>query len=549
MMRPLASRLAALSIAATLSAPAGAQVTAGALPQTDPWGVGWIGANEGPLAPTIWANTSEATLTGLLGALKPGELAPSARQALRRVLMSRAKGPGGPGLIPERLRLLEELGENGNALDLRRRYPEQDWGQNADRMLAEFGLVSGQESASCSAAQRQSDPSWRGIRAFCAALSDDPAAASLLAEQIALADEKMGLWLLEALSVIHAPDLKKPEGRYGTALEVAVSVAAQLPAPANAMAGLPADIAAGVATNPAATPAQRRAALGVAVQAGRLKAADVAAVLSLPAEAPAPVRGAPPRPDLLAQAVMLSGDESAAPAVRAASYAAALRAAATLTDAHIAALALLPAIGALPRDETTLTYAEPFARASLLAGDRAQAEAWRGLLWSLPDDKQDQWAMARLDLMLGLAGTTLADPARALDLMIAGTQSRPEGRSATGASSGEQQQSVRRIETTRVLFLHVGLGRPLSPDQRTLLASMRTAGRGVPDAAIARITAAGRQEAYGEAALSLIALLGPDVSALSFAGLADLLTQMQVIGMGRDAEAIALESMQPWRAF
>jgi hypothetical protein len=46
-----------------------------------------------------------------------------------------------------------------------------------------------------------------------------------------------------------------------------------------------------------------------------------------------------------------------------------------------------------------------------------------------------------------------------------------------------------------------------------------------------------------------VAQLGSDVSALSFAGLSDLLTQLNVVGMGKDAEAIALEAMQAWKAF
>jgi glycerate kinase len=70
----------------------------------------------------------------------------------------------------------------------------------------------------------------------------------------------------------------------------------------------------------------------------------------------------------------------------------------------------------------------------------------------------------------------------------------------------------------------------------------------VSDAVIARVASAARQNAHGEAALAIIGQLGSDVSALSFAGLADLLTQLRAIGMTEDANAIALEALQVWKA-
>lgn len=544
--------LAAGALVLVLCAPATAQVTAGSLPQTDPWGVGWIGANDGPLPTTIWSHTNEDTLAPLFAALKPHELAPSAQQALRRVMMSKAKGPGGVTLIPERLRVLEELGETASAVDLRRRYDETDWGKDGDRLGAEYDLVSGKRDAACALAGRQgaSDAAWRPIRALCAALAKDIGAANVLAEQIATTDEGFGVWLLGALAAINAPDLKKPDGRYGTAFEAAVSVAAQLPAPANAFTNARWDIAAAVAANAEATPAQRRAALRPAVEGGKLKAADVLAVLMTPVDAPPkPARGAAARPDQLALAIAAANDAEATPTARAAAYASAFKSAETLTDARVAALGLIAAIHALPRNDDTLAYADTFARASLLAGDVAHAGEWRKLLGTQEDAQQDVWALARLDLMLGLAGAKTDKPADLLDRMIAATQPKDGAKAGAAASSGEQQLAIRRIENTRLLFLHVGLGRDLTGEQRTLLTTLRTAGRGVPDAAIARITSAARQDADGEAALAAIAQLGTDVSALSFAGLSDLLAQLNVIGMSRDADAVALEAMQVWKAF
>jgi hypothetical protein len=415
-------------------------------------------------------------------------------------------------------------------------------------MSAEFDLARGQKDAACALAGKQAagDKAWLPVRALCAALAGDVGAANVLVERIVSTDEAVGLWLLGALAAINAPELKKAEGRYGTPFEAAVSVAAKLPVAANAIMGMRADVAAAIATNAGATQTQRRAAMRVAVEGGKLKAADVAAVLALAPDV-APARGA--KADPLAQAIAVAADKEAAPAAKAAAYAAALKGAETLTDARIAALGLLAAIKALPRNDATLAYAELFARANLLAGDVGQAGEWRKHLATMAADTQDAWAMARLDLMLSLAGAKGDKPEVLLDRMIAATQPKPDAKPGAAASSGEQQLAIRRIENTRVLFLHVGLGRELSGEQRTLLSASRTAGRGVPDAAIARITAAARQDADGEAMLAAIGQLGNDVSALSFAGLSDLLAQLTVVGMGDDAEAIALESMQVWKAF
>ena len=62
-----------------------------------------------------------------------------------------------------------------------------------------------------------------------------------------------------------------------------------------------------------------------------------------------------------------------------------------------------------------------------------------------------------------------------------------------------------------------------------------------------RISSAIDQQANGEAAVVIVSLLGPDTSAVSFAGLSDLLSQLRRIGFEKDADAIALESLQAWK--
>ena len=201
-----------------------------------------------------------------------------------------------------------------------------------------------------------------------------------------------------------------------------------------------------------------------------------------------------------------------------------------------------------------MPFAEVFARAALVNGDARQALDWRKHMASAAKDKLDAWALARLDLALSYAGAGSDKPGVILERLVAAAPApaAPEpGKPATPApktpSPTDKQLDLRRIENTRVLFLYAGTGRDLTPAQRALLATQKSAGRGVSDAAITRIAAAIDQGANGEAAMAILALLEADTSAISFAGLSDLLSQLRRIGFEKEADAIALESLQLWK--
>jgi hypothetical protein len=534
-----------------LAAPASAQVTSAPLGQLDPWSVGWLGRNDGQLASSIWANTSSEALAPVYAELKPGQLSPAARAALRRVALSAAKSPadGGADLIPERLRLIEQLGETDRSIDLRKRYSDTPWGKRADRLASDFDLLHDRVQPGCArvTGKRADDQTWMPLRAFCFALAGDFDAASLAAEHIATDETNSGVWLLAAISTMEAPGKTRPEGRYATPFEAAVSMAAKLSAPASALANAPPDVAAAIVQHPSATLEQKRAALRPALDGGRLKPADVLAVVNAKDETPtvkaAGGRAAAPKTDFLALALTAAANAEAKPDARATAYAAALKSAETPSDFRLAAYALLDPIKALPKTDATASHAETFARAALLAGDIKAAQDWRKTI----DEKADPWAAARIDLLLSYATTSGDKTGAILDRLIASVPPAPPTQ-AKAATPATRQLDLRRIENTRALFLYSGTGRELSPAQRALLASQKSAGRGVSDAALTRITAAADQDADGEAALASIALLGSDVSALSFAGLADILTQMRRVGLEADANALALEALQVWKA-
>ncbi len=548
----------AFLLAIALSAPAVPQVASAPLGSVDAWGVGWLGASEGALPAGLWSNTDGDTLTPVYAAIQPKDLAPSARHTLRRIVLSKTRAPaGGAALVSERLRLMEQLGESEHAVDLRMRYPETEWGKPGERMAAEFELVQGKSDAACARAtgKRGDDRDWMAVRAFCSAVSGNFDAAALVGEQLANLDEPGGLWLLAAVETMRAPTKTKLEGRYSTPFETAVSVAAKLSVPANALAAAPGDVAAAIVLNPAATLDQRRGALRPALDGGQIKPSDVLAVLTAKNETQAPKptggRAQAPKPDFLALALAAFANAEAQPDAKATAYVAALKSAENLSDFRLAAAALADAIKALPKNEATQPNAETFARAALLMGETKQASDWRKLMDQGDKDKADPWAAARIDLMLSYAGVGADKAGPILDRLVAAAppvSAMAPATTAKAATAADRQLDLRRIENTRALFLHAGTGRDLSPAQRTLLATQKSAGRGVPDAAITRIVSAADQDADGEAALAIVAQLGPDISALSFAGLSDLLVQLRRVGFEKDANTIALESLQVWKA-
>jgi hypothetical protein len=555
MSAPIRASLVALALAA--SAPSYAQVQASALDQVDSWGTGFLGKSEA-LPATLWANTTTAALTPLYAGAQPLQLAPSARGALRRVVLSAAKGPAGAdALIPERLRIIEQLGEGQYSIDLRKRFPATEWGKLHERLTSDYELVQGQSKSACSRAadKKGDDVVWMPVRAFCFALAKDFNAATLAAEHLPpAADGKADSWLLAAISNMETPGKAKPDGRYGTALDAAVSIAAKLNVPANGFAATPADVAAYVVGHPDASLDQKRAALKPALDGGKINAAQVMEVIAAkdaPPEDAKAAKPAAPRPgaraDFLALALTAALSKDAKADAKATAYAAALKAAEAQSDFRLVATALADAIKALPKNADTQANAETFARVALFAGDTKTAQDWRKQLDALPKDKADPWAAARIDLMLSYSGVGADKGGAVLDRLVAALPPAPET-AAKAATPATRQADLRRIENTRFLFLHAGMGRDLTAAQRTLLATQKSAGRGISDAQLTRIAAAVDQEANGEAAMAAIPLLGPDVSAVSFAGLADMLIQLRKMGFAAEANAIALDSLQMWKA-
>ncbi|MDP3740072.1 MAG: hypothetical protein Q8R02_21995, partial [Hyphomonadaceae bacterium] len=233
----------AIVLALIIAAPAHAQVSSAPLAQVDPWGVGWLRSNEGPLPTAIWANTTGDVLAPLYASLQPQQLSPAGRAALRRIALSSAKAPtDGAALLPERLRIIEQLGETERSIDLRKRFASTAWGKGHERLASEYELVQGQSQTACArvADKRGDDNDWMPVRAFCLALAKDFNGATLVGEHLPPGpDGKTDPWLLAAISAMDPAVKARPEGRYTNAFEAAVSVAARLSVPVNGFAATP----------------------------------------------------------------------------------------------------------------------------------------------------------------------------------------------------------------------------------------------------------------------------------------------------------------------
>ena len=180
-------------------------------------------------------------------------------------------------LSPERLRLIEQLGETEHALELRKRFPDMFWGADYERLASNYDLINNRKESACSriSDKRADDRAWMPVRAFCLALAGDFNGATLIGENLPSGPDGGGdAWLLAAISAMDPAVKTRPEGRYANAFDAAVSIAAKLSAPPAAFASMPPDIAAAVVLHPDATPEQKRAALrpaldGAAHQARR----------------------------------------------------------------------------------------------------------------------------------------------------------------------------------------------------------------------------------------------------------------------------------------
>ena len=245
--------------------------------EIDPEAVGLYGEADGGFGLDMWRGSARVLVERLLPRLPAGTARPVLNELTRRLLLSTALPPQGPGatsLIALRIERLAAMGEAAamNHL-LRAAPPDLDTAAFA-RARIDALLLAGDDVAACAQARdlmRGDDaPYWQRVGIFCHAADGRIEAANIglemLGESGAAADPAFETILL---ALAGDDDIELPSLRDPTALHIAMMRAAGLPVPGNAATSASPSIARAIALDRAAPletrllAAERAEAIGV----------------------------------------------------------------------------------------------------------------------------------------------------------------------------------------------------------------------------------------------------------------------------------------------
>ena len=362
----LLAPVAAPSLALAQVAP-GAESSSAALPQLDGWSVSGLSRAQGALAPNLWAEADPTALAAALARLPTIYESPAALALARRVLLSGGTAPAGDAADALRRRF-EALGKMGAADQLS--VMAAGAGPSlSDPAVATYAaqaeLARGRRPEACLRGRQANSPEptpfLLRLRAYCAAVTGDRAAADLALELARGADDQA--WYAGAVgAAAGAPGARPPAARYTSSLGVALSLAGQLRPGPNPLNDASSMALVAVARAEAAPQPARAQAAAMAFRRGAIAASEARTILkATPAEI---TSGLPPILTALRQVEAAPGTLPAAIAIagvlrQAADKPADFAAASVFFKDDIAALQAAP----------DLASALLFARAALAAGD------------------------------------------------------------------------------------------------------------------------------------------------------------------------------------
>jgi len=235
-----------------------AQVASEGMGDLDAWGARHLQTDEPDFPPELWTGSDDETLLGLMQSIRTGQLTPSERALLRRVVLSptlRPTGENAEALLAERARLMLELGEARAAANLAPELEVEARGLDAETIAVDLELAAGNEASACA---RLNGPLpdglyWLKLRAVCAVLEDRYSDAELAVEVASL----QGLsdpWFLEAIFAASGDALTPPEAKYDSGLNIALSSKANLSTESITLSGSRPDLAAAADVRPGVTP-------------------------------------------------------------------------------------------------------------------------------------------------------------------------------------------------------------------------------------------------------------------------------------------------------
>jgi hypothetical protein len=373
------------------------------------WTVGALSRANGALPSDIWARSDPAFLALAFDRLPAVYDSPAMLALARRVLLSGADAPGGGDADAAARERFEALGKMGAADELATMASGAGSATN-DVQIAQYAaqaeLARGQRVQACNRGRaanvaEQAPPFLLRLRAFCAAVGGDRAAADLALE-LARAQNAADAWYTGAVAAAGgAPGARPPAARYDNSLAVALSVAGQLRPGPNSLANSSTLALVALARNNEAPQPQRAQATALAFRRGALSVREARDILS---QTPAEVTSALPPIVVALRHVQAAGpaDAAAAPVTaetslaRATAIANVLRTATAYPDFAAASRFFRSDIAAL-QSAPDAASAVLFARGALATGD---AQLGTRLVASARQAGADEAVLAPLDAAL-----------------------------------------------------------------------------------------------------------------------------------------------------
>jgi hypothetical protein len=493
------------------------------LTQLDGFSVGAFSQAQGALGADLWSNSDASVIAVLLDRMPAAPQSAASQMLARRVLATGAEAPRGDATNATRERF-EALGKLGLADDLAVMAAGVGAAIN-DPLVAQYAaqaeLARGRRAEACargrSAVSEQPPPFILRLRAYCAAVGGDRAAADLALE-LARSQNAADAWYTGAVAAAGgATAARPPAARYDNSLTAQLSLAGRLTPGPNPLNNASTLALVSLARSDAAPQPVRAQAAALAYVRGVLPAAETRTILAatpaeiasnLPALASTlrRVQAAPGSPDAATAIAELLG--------RASSPAEFARFSAFFKD-DIAALT------AAPTPAASVLYA----RAAIATGDAVLA---RRLTQAARDGGADAAALGPLDAALAvMAGARAQEGVMAVRRRI-------------DASGAPQARA-----TARDVAIMAAAGLPIDEGaQAFVLANPPQGGARADSGAMLALNNAVERRASGEVALLAVVGSGETGPARLDAESAErIIRALRAVGLQDDARRFAVEAL------
>lgn len=523
----LAAALGALSPLAAHAQALPAPIETQALRELDAWSVSALSREQGALPSSLWNHSDPEVLALVLDRLPAVYESPAMQALARRVLFSGGEAPRGDASAAARERF-EALGKMGAADELAI-MAAGSGPALGDAQIAQYAaqaeLARGRRAEACARGRNANagdtpPPFLLRLRAYCAAVTGDRAAADLALEFARAANAEDAWYTGAAAAAGGAPGARPPAARYDNSLSAQLSIAANLRPGPNPLNNASTLALVALARNDNAPQPQRAQAAALAFRRGAINAQETRTIL---AATPAEITSAlPPIVTALRRVQAASaapGSLDAATAIaevlRQSSSPADFNAAARFFANEIAALQTAPNAGA----------AVLFARAAIAGDDRQAAQR---LVQSARQAGADEATLAPLDAALAALNGVHGDQgAVALQRRI----------DAGGAAHTRA--------AARDVAILAALGAPVSGGvQRFVLTNAPQGGARADAGALVALDAAAERGSIGEGALLAVLAAGEGGPArLDADSVAQIIHALRALRLEDDARRIAAEAI------